>query len=114
MTLKPETRFTLPDRNTMANALVAVDGEGHLVRYLYPQILKHAGQEQAPTGFAFFLSLEIVDYADRLNLAPLQRNAVILTTNMLIEKWGRALIKDETAREEFLDVLAQVGLPTGR
>lgn len=114
MTMKPETRFTLPDRNEMANALVAVEGQGPLVRYLYPALLAHAGTQQAPTGFAFLLSLEVVDYADRVVSEPMQRNAVIMTTKMLIEKWGRALIKDETALNEFLDVLAQVGLLTGR
>lgn len=115
MTLKPETVFTLPDRNAIANALVGVNGSGHLVQNLYPRIMELADTEQVATGFAFFLSVEADDYLNRL-ASPTQahRTAARLFVFSLLHRFVRALVIDETAREETLDVLAQIGLPTGR
>jgi hypothetical protein len=114
MTMKPETRFTLPDRNEIANALVSVSGEGHAVQNLYPKIMDLAGTQQAPTGFVFFLTIEVSDYVTGLHLTPVQRTAAHAIFSLRYHQYGRALIKDETALNEFLDVLAQVGMPTGR
>lgn len=115
MTMKPETRFTLGTRNEIANALVSVSGQGHLVDHLYPRIMDLADTEQVATGLAFFLSVETDDYLNRLSSdTQAHRTAARLFVMSLPHQFGRALIKDGTAREEFLDVLAQIGLPTGR
>lgn len=115
MTMKPETVFTLPDRKAIANALVSVNGDGHLVQNLYPRIMDLADTDQVATGFAFFLSVEADDYLNRLD-SPTQthRTAARLFVFSLLHRFVRTLVTDATAREETLDVLAQIGLPTGR
>ena len=114
-TFKRGTRFTLGTRNEIATALIGVDGDGHRVVHFYPRIMDLAGHDQSATTFALFLTMEAGAYLDIPRFQAYdQRAAATTAMHDLIHRFGRALIKDPATLEEFLDVLARVGLPTGR
>jgi hypothetical protein len=114
----PDDAFTVPDRDTIANALVALDGNGYLVRHLYPRLIELAGTEQTPTGLVVHITTAVTDYVDRA--APVHgprasRVGLMKTMYSMIHKYVRIMIPDsEAALNDALDFLADTGIGDGR
>jgi hypothetical protein len=103
-----ETIFTLPDRDTMTDALERVDGSGDLIRHLYPQLLMHAGQAITPRSFVFTLHLAVTYYGRAVGVPAAS------TLWARLHEFSRAVISDPADLDRVLTVLADVGMPTGR
>lgn len=62
-----ETTVTMPDRDTMFNALRSVDTNPHLCEKFYPLICNDlAGKQKVAIGVVTSVQLALVDYTDGL------------------------------------------------
>ncbi len=105
--------FVMPDRNKIANGLVAIDGNGHVVQKLYPHLIDLAGQTRNALGLSIFLSLAVGDYVDALDMPRQAKVAVLLHEESKIHRYARALVDDERGLRELLGYLKLTGVPVG-
>ena len=108
MTNEP-TMFHLPDRDEMANRLIAVDGNGHMVRNFYPRLLREAGRKLPPFGFIMMMTLAIDDYVRSSNLGPASQ----MTAHMMLMRvrtYADKLIDNETSLAEVHGLLDEMGV----
>jgi hypothetical protein len=106
------TIITLPDRDEMANRLVAVDGSGDLVRHFYPRLLSKTGKSSGPAGFVVLMNEALGNYATGSPKEGRPGRVVSLITR--VGEFTRALIDDEDARTEIFDVFESAGVPVRR
>lgn len=57
-----EEACVLPDREVMLECLLRVSNQRHLVEYLYPRFLTHAGRDMLPEGVVMLIALDLHDY----------------------------------------------------
>ena len=114
----PDDAFTVPDRDALANALIALDGNGYVVRHLYPRLIELAGTEQTPTGLVIHITTAVTDYVDRAAPAHgprASRVGLMGTMYLMIHKYVRIMIPDnEAALNDALDFLELTGIESGR
>lgn len=106
-----ELMIKLPDRDEMANRLIAVDGDGYKVRNLYPRLLAQAGRSMPVLGFVVFMALAMDDYVEKANThLPIFRFQMMNTLHLYVT----ALVDDEAARNAVWDFYEESGIKTGR
>jgi hypothetical protein len=89
----------LPERDDMLARLKAVMDEPHAEQYLYPKLLKHAGQVKAPEGIALMFVLAIADYT--AGLPP----TLGIALDFMLPRFVAAIVDDEDVRGETLEVI---------
>lgn len=109
-----ERLITLPDRDEMANRLVAFDGSGHMVRNFYPRLLREAGTSVPVMGYVMIMSLAVADYVDGSGMDSLHSRSVQITLAMRLHEIARVLIDDQELLDQVLDLYQVAGLTTGR
>jgi hypothetical protein len=89
----------LPERDDMLARLKAVMDEPHAEQYLYPKLLRHAGQTKAPEGIALMFVLAIADYTAGLPAS------LGIALDFTLPRWVTAIVDDEDVRREALEVI---------
>jgi len=92
----------LPDADDMLRRLISVDDNPHKREKFYPIILKNAGRELAGMGVVNMFVFAIHDYTQ--GMPPFM--AVMLFDQ--IDDYVQALVDDEQAKAEALEMVAQV------
>lgn len=98
--------FTLPDAEEMRRRLRAVDDSSHIDLGFYPVLERSAGESKNALGFALLWLTATSTYT--MGLPPEMISAIMVSTPSYVE----ALIDDEEARTEVLELFLTVGLIT--
>lgn len=102
----------MPDRDEMANRLVAVDGDGRMVRGYYPHLLNLAGDTVSPHWLVVTMNMALTKYARDLNEAD--RNRLVMALLIRIGTFVRALVDDEYSRILVYEIFESIGVAVNR
>lgn len=100
----------IPERDELANRLVAINGEGHMVRYFYPRLLDLAGHDVTPVVVVMELGLATGEYMERLGLSGDAYATVEALVWLQVPAFVRALVDDPSQRSTIRALFEEYGL----